>query len=92
MLTHGTPLYSQVPLPHEMKWLKVSTQNIFLGRKRLPSSLFTTPSKSPPKDSLISSDGSEMLLLIVMLVEIYTDNMSHEYQAHLENLDIIQFA
>ena len=33
-----------------------------------------------------------MLLLIVMLVEICTDNMSHEYQAHLENLDIIQFA
>ena len=63
-----------------------------MGRKRLPSSLFTTPSKSPPKDSLISSDGSEMLLLIVMLVEICTNNMSHEYQAHLENLDIIQFA
>ena len=26
------------------------------------------------------------------LVEICIDNMSHEYQAHLENLDIIQFA
>ena len=26
------------------------------------------------------------------LVEIYIDNMSHEYRAHLENLDIIQFA
>ena len=26
------------------------------------------------------------------LVEIYIDNMSHEYQTHLENLDITQFA
>ena len=26
------------------------------------------------------------------LVEICIDNMSHEYRAHLENLDIIQFA
>ena len=26
------------------------------------------------------------------LVEICIDNMSHKYQAHLENLDIIQFA
>ena len=26
------------------------------------------------------------------MVEICIDNMSHEYRAHLENLDIIQFA
>ena len=26
------------------------------------------------------------------MVEIYIDNMSHEYRAHLENLDTIQFA
>ena len=66
MLTHGTPLYSWVPLPHGMTWLKVSTQSISMVRKRLPSSLFTILSKSPSKDSLISSGDSEMLLLIVM--------------------------
>ena len=66
MLIHGTPLFSQVPLPHEITWLKVSVQSIFMERKRLPSSLFTILSKSPPKDSLISSGDSKMLLLIVM--------------------------
>ena len=58
--------YSQVSLPHRMTWLKVSVQSIFMGRKRLPSSLFSILSKSPLKDSLISSGDSEMLLLIVM--------------------------
>ena len=66
VLRHGTPLYSQVPLPHGMTWLKVSAQSIFMGRKMLPSSLFTIPRKSPSKNSLISFDGFEMLLLIVM--------------------------
>ena len=37
-----------------------------MGKKKLPSSLFTTLSKSPPRDSLTSSGGSEMLLLFVM--------------------------
>ena len=58
--------YSQVSLPHRMTWLKVFVQSIFMGRKRLPSSLFSILSKSPLKDSLISYGDFEMLLLIVM--------------------------
>ena len=38
----------------------------FHGRKKLLSVLSTTLSKSPPKDSLTSSNDLEMLLLIVM--------------------------
>ena len=66
MHTHGIPLSNQVPLPHGMTWLKVSTQNISMERKELLSSLCTTPRKSPSKDSLTLFDDLEMRLLIVI--------------------------
>ena len=66
MRTHGIPLSSQVPLPHEITWLKAFAQNIFMVKKMLPFSHFTRPSKSPPKDSLTSSNDLDMLPLIVM--------------------------
>ena len=66
MHTHGIPLSSQVPLPHGMTWLKVFFQGIFMEKKKLPFLLFTTPSKSPPKNSFTSFDNSETLLLTVM--------------------------
>ena len=65
-LTNRALLFNLTPLPHRKIWWKVFVQNIYMERRRLPSSPSIIQNKSLLKDSFILSNDSKILPLIVM--------------------------